>query len=515
VAEQVLARIEAPADHKVVILCGTGNNGGDGLVAAHRLAEAGAQVAVYCVRPPDESDPKVQRLRERGLLVVEAESDQRWRVLKNLLRGATVVVDAVLGTGARLPVAGAQADLLRQAGKVLAERTTDTPLRVAVDVPSGLDSDTGELDPVTLPADVTVTFAAAKHGQLRFPAAEAVGDLVIADIGIADDLPELGEVKAVLATPELVRERLPKRPRDAHKGTFGRTLIVAGSVNFTGAAYLAGAAAYRVGAGLVTLAVPSAIYPVLAVQLPEATWVLLPNEMGVLSGPAAEQVRREAEASQSLLVGPGFGQEKETAAFMSRWLGADEPAAARRGQLGFVAPSRSGPAEQPARASVPPLVVDADGLKLLAGVEGWAERLPRNSILTPHPGEMAVLTGMDKAAIQADRLGTARDWAERWSHVVVLKGAYTVVAAPDGRCTIEPFATAALARAGTGDVLAGAIAGLLAQGMEAYDAAVAGAYIHGLAGMLAAQALGNTASVMAGDVLEALAEALNDVLAEG
>jgi NAD(P)H-hydrate epimerase len=174
--------------------------------------------------------------------------------------------------------------------------------------------------------------------------------------------------------------------------------------------------------------------------------------------------------------------------------------------MGFLAPAAQAQAEPD--AAMPPLVVDADGLKLLAQVEGWAGRLPRETVLTPHPGEMAVLTGLDKNAVQADRTGVAQRYAAQWGHVVVLKGAFTVVAAPDGRTTLQPFASAALARAGTGDVLAGAIAGLLAQGLSPYDAAVAGAYLHGLAGMRAAEALGSTASVIASDVLDGLIEAM-------
>ncbi len=507
VAEHILARLDDAAAHKVVVLCGPGNNGGDGLVAARRLAEAGASVAVYCTRPPDESDVKVRRLREKGLLLADAENDQRGRVLRNLLGGVTVLVDAVLGTGARLPVSGQPQAVLRQAAGALAERGQRRPLVVAVDAPSGLDCDTGELDPVAIAADLTVTFAAAKIGQFRFPGAAATGELVVADIGIDPEADPLRTVPLELATPEAVQALLPARPRDAHKGTFGRVLVVAGSVSYTGAAYLAAAAAYRVGAGLVTVAAPSVLHAVLAAQLPEATWLMLPHELGVIAGSAVEIVRPALAQAQAALVGPGFGTEKETADFVRRWLGAGAPAGERRGQMGFTT-TRPAAEAQPAESGMPSLVLDADGLKLAAQVEDWPARLPPNSVLTPHPGEMAILTGMNKDAIQADRTGLARRYAAEWGHVVVLKGAYTVVAAPDGRATLEPFATPALARAGTGDVLAGAIAGLLAQGLDPYAAAVAGAYLHGLAGVLASQALGSTASVIAGDVLEGLIEAV-------
>ncbi len=513
VAEHILARLDSPAEHKIVILVGAGNNGGDGLVAAHRLAEAGpAVVSVYATKPLDETDPKVQRLRQKGLFMADAENDTRWRVLKNLLGGVTVLVDAVFGTGVRLPLTGKAADLLKQTGKYLADRAADRPLIVAVDCPSGLDCDTGALDPLTLAADTTVTFAAVKRGQLAFPGAEAVGDLAVADIGLhGRALPELDSIPLELATEEAVRALLPARPRNAHKGTFGRVVVAAGSVNYTGAAYLSAAAAYRVGAGLVTLAVPLPLYAILAGQLPEATWLILPHEMGVISPAAADVLRGAYAKTQALLVGPGLGLEKETAAFIRRWLGADEAAGHRRGSLGFFTPAT--PAGADAAPAMPALVVDADGLKLLAQNEGWAAKLPKFTVLTPHPGEMAVLTGLDKIVIEADRIGTAQKYAAEWGHIVVLKGAYTVVAAPDGRTTVQPFATAALARAGTGDVLAGAIAGLLAQGLAPYDAAVAAAFLHGLAGGLAAQSLGSTAAVLATDVLEGLIEALAEMSA--
>lgn len=508
VAQTVLARLDNPAEHKVVVLCGPGNNGGDGLVAAYHLADAGASVAVYCAKMPDENDPNLQRVRRKGLLVVDAENDQRWRVLKNLMGGVTVLIDAVFGTGVRLPLTGKPAELLKQVAQLLSERPDHPPLRVAVDCPSGLDCTTGALDVSTLPADLTVTLAAAKRGQFIFPGAEAVGELVVAEIGIPADLPELAEVKLTLGTGESVRASLPRRPRGAHKGTFGRALIAAGSVNFTGAAYLAALAAYRLGAGLVTLAVPIPIYPILAAQLPEATWVMLPDEVGVIAGQAATVLLKELDKTQALLIGPGLGTEKETGAFLRRVLHREEDG--HKGRMGFVGQEK-GEGQSAQAASLPPLVMDADALKLLAKLEDWPKLLPSNTVLTPHPGEMAVLTGLSKEEIQSDRVGIAQKFAAEWGHIVVLKGAFTVVVAPDGRTTIQPFATAALARAGTGDVLAGAIAGLLAQGVSAYESAVVATYLHGRAGELAAEALGGTASVLAGEVLEMLPAALAEV----
>jgi NAD(P)H-hydrate epimerase len=372
------------------------------------------------------------------------------------------------------------------------------PLIVAVDCPSGLDCDTGHIADETLVCDLTVTLAAAKPGLVTFPGANAVGSLRVADIGINADQGELADVDLEFVTHETIKSWLPARPRDAHKGTFGRVLIVAGSINFPGAVVLAGLGAYRVGAGLVTLAVPAPIQAMLVSQLPEATWVVLPHEMGVIAEGAVTVLKQELDTTQAMLLGPGFGQDQATEAFLARFL--SEGSGISRGSIGFLQSERR---EQEV-VSLPPCVVDADGLKLLKRIPNWPDLLPKPSVLTPHPGEMAVMTDLPKDEIQVDRVKTAMEWAERWGHVVVLKGAFTVVAAPDGRTFVLPFATPALARAGTGDVLAGAIVGFKAQGLAAYEAAVLGAYVHGRAGELAVETIGTTASVLAGDVADGL-----------
>ena len=514
VAQAVEARLDDAPAHRVLVLCGPGNNGGDGLVAAYYLASAGCAVSVYFPASPDEKNPNLQRVRARGLPVENLSNDVDSHTLQKWTREATVVVDAVFGTGVRLPLGGQPADLLRQVGALVAARQAPLALRVAVDCPSGLNCDTGALDPVALPADLTVTFAAAKRGQFVFPAADWLGELVVADIGVSANLSELADVPVELATRQGVHAWLPRRPRDAHKGTFGRALVAAGSVNYTGAAYLAGAAAYRVGTGLVTLAVPEPLHAILAAQLPEATWLILPDEVGVIAAGAAEIVEKELSRTQALLVGPGLGTHKSTGLFLRRLLDVDDAQAGggRRRALGFAAASPGEKEGEGDTKRLPPLVVDADGLRLLAQAENGPARLPPLSILTPHPGEMAALTGLAKEVIQADRLGAAQRFAAEWGQVVVLKGAFTVVAAPDGRATVVPFATAALARAGTGDVLAGMITGLLAQGVPPYEAAVAGAYLHGRCGELAVQAMGQAASVLAGDVLRAVPAALAEAL---
>jgi NAD(P)H-hydrate epimerase len=334
-----------------------------------------------------------------------------------------------------------------------------------------------------------------------------VGELVVGDIGLPPGFALLEEIGLEMATPERLRQWLPPRPRDAHKGTFGKVLIVAGSVNYPGAVALAGLAAYRVGAGLVTLATPQPIQPLIAGIVPEATWILLPHELGAISKDAAAVLVEPLSGTTCMLLGPGFGQEACTGDFLIRLLGAET--AHSRGNIGFVHDGNEG--RGPVR-QLPHCVVDADGLKLLAKIPDWPHHLPRESILTPHPGEMSVLTGLPKEEIQSDRIATAQSWAKTWGHIVVLKGAYTVVAEPSGRADVVPFATPALARAGTGDVLAGAIAGFRAQGVPPYEAAALGAYLHGRSGELAESRTGSAASVLARDVGEALPEALKELM---
>jgi len=332
-----------------------------------------------------------------------------------------------------------------------------------------------------------------------------VGHIVVADIGIPPEL--AADVPLEMATAEGIQAWLPARPRSAHKGTFGRALIVAGSVNYVGAATLAGSGAKRVGTGLVTLALPMPVQPAVAAGLAEATYLLLPHDMGVIASGAVPVLREKYEDYDALLLGPGLTQEKETVAFVHTLLGLER--SERRGQIGFVSSRSADPAEGP---ELPPLVVDADGLNALATADRWWEALPPGTILTPHPGEMARLMGEDMTTkeVQADREGHARRMAGRWNAVVVLKGAFTVIAEPGGRLSILPFANPALATAGSGDVLAGAIAGLRAQGMDAFEAAVAGAYLHGLAGELVREDLGDM-GVVAGDLPPRLPLALRSI----
>jgi NAD(P)H-hydrate epimerase len=264
-----------------------------------------------------------------------------------------------------------------------------------------------------------------------------------------------------------------------------------------------------VGAGLVTLAVPQAIFSVLAAQLLEPTWLLLPHDMGVINTAAFEVFQAESGDYDALLIGPGLGREEETAGFLRGMLEGSNHV--KKGAIGFVSQREEGGDAAGAPRFAGPLIVDADGLNLLAELDRWWELVPPNTILTPHPGEMARLTGLDITDVNANRFELAQEKASEWDCVVVLKGAFTAVAAPDGRVAVMPFATDALATAGTGDVLAGCIVGLLGQGVGSFEAAAAGAYTHGLAGRLAGQRM-TSRSAVAGDVLASLPAALRRIV---
>lgn len=497
-------------EKQVVGLVGPGNNGGDTLVALYHLAQWGWKAHAYLVQRRPEGDELVQRLEQAGGNITLARGDTGFVRLQALIASADVLLDGLLGTGFKPPLKTEVSQVLT-ATRLAIEALEQPPLVVAVDCPSGVDCDSGEAVAECLSADVTVTMAAVKHGLLKMPAYARVGELRIASIGVLDDFPTWQSIRDEVMDGVLTATLLPARPLDAHKGTFGTAVVVAGSVNYTGAALLAGQAAYRIGAGLVTMAVPTPLHAVLAGELPEATWVLLPHELGVIAADAVEVVAKNLERATALLIGPGLGLEDTTAEFVAGLLECGT-SKALRSQIGFV---RRDEKTEEKPLILPPLVVDADALKLLTRLKNWPRHLPTNTILTPHPGEMAILTGLSTAEIQSNRLETARRFAQEWQHVVVLKGAFTVIAAPDGRTSTIPVATPALARAGTGDVLAGLIVGLRAQGVDAYNAARTAAWIHAQAGLRAAEWRGNSAPVLASDVLEMVPHILAEIEATG
>jgi len=465
VAEET-ARILEPIRHKqFLVVVGPGNNGGDGLVTARYLHDWGAQVSIYlCARRP-EDDANLKLVQQRNITCVDAAQDSDLSRFNELLAPVDCIIDALFGTGKARPIKGTLAQVLERVNHL--KKKKPALVLLAIDLPSGLNADSGETDPVCPSADYTVTLAFPKSGLFRFPGAEKVGILSIADIGIPDEL--AGNIDLELITEEWAKEILPKRPLDANKGTFGRVLVVAGSINYIGAAYLACSGALRTGAGLVTLATASSLQPVLAAKLTETTYLPLPEaEQGVISGEAAALINQNLKSYDVLLLGCGLGQSDSVSELITALL---------------------------CQKDLPPLVLDADALNTLARIPDWWRKVTSDAILTPHPGEMARLCGLTIAEIQSDRMGIATKYAREWQKTIVLKGAFTAVATPDGGCRVSPFANPGLASGGTGDVLAGAIAGLLAQGLCLFDAAALGVYLHGNAGKVVKDVLGDAGMV--------------------
>jgi len=477
-ARSVRRRVGHLAGVRVVALIGPGNNGGDGLVAARHLARWGANAVAYlCGRRP-VPDPKLDAAALAGVEVAGADDDPNMARLEDELSRAHVVIDAVLGTGRSRPIGGAFADILRRLAAAKARR----PLMrlAAMDLPTGVDADSGAADPLCAGADFTVSLGFPKRGHFAFPGADFVGDLETADIGIPRGLDV--DVPLDLMTREWAAARLPRHPTDSHKGTRGRALAVVGSPRFLGAAYLAALAAARIGAGLVTIAIPESLIPSVAAKAVEPTFLPLPESArGVPSGEAANVVLKESRGCDALLIGCGLGQDAAVRDMVKRVLLYER--------------------------DLPPTVVDADGLNALAQTADWHERWRSDAVLTPHPGEMARLTGESRERVARERVELARESARAWNKTVVLKGAYTVSARPGGCAALSPFANPALATAGTGDVLAGAIAGLLAQGLALGDAAALGVYLHGIAGEAARARFGD-AGAIASDLLSELPQAI-------
>lgn len=473
-AEFILTAYSHISKPIILGLVGTGNNGGDALVAMTHLLQLGWRCTAYLVKPRD-NDPLSEAFTQAGGMVLELQEDQEFSKLHRYVTESDVLLDGLLGTGIKLPLRAPVPRLLAEVNSAIYS-SEDSPYVVAVDCPSGVDCDTGEAAPECIPADLTVCMAAVKQGLLTLPAFGLLGELVVGDIGLPDNLARLKNITREVLGEWIAESNIPERPLDGHKGTFGKVMVVAGSRNYPGALILAGKAAFRSGAGWVTLCVPSGLHPSLVPAFPEATWLPVAGNTWYFDSTAAADVMDALDRVTCMLIGPGFGMAVETQAFLDELLSPD----------------------------LPPVVLDADGLKLLANQKDWWKRIPPESILTPHPGEMSILTGLHVNEIQADRVSIAEKYAAVWGHVVVLKGAFTVVAEPSGGSAILPVATPALGRAGTGDVLGGMISGLRAQGMTSFDAASAGVWLHAQAGLRAQEVRGSSAGVLAGDLIEIL-----------
>ncbi len=481
VAEEVKRVLENIEQHPILFLIGPGNNGGDGLVAARLLDNWGGKVSVYILGQRPQDDPKLKLVRERGITCVDLAEDEGLKRLDELLASADAIVDAIFGTGITRRFSTIIATVLEKVSESKKERRAQRIF--ALDLPSGLNADTGEIDPDALYADYTITLGFPKPGLFKLPGATKVGRISVVDIGMPAHLVE--EAVTELIIGDWVKSVLPERPPRANKGTFGRVLVVAGSINYIGAAYLACSGAMRVGAGLVTLA--SGLQPILASKITEVTYLPLPEiRPGIISPDAVKLIFQQLEGYNVLLMGCGLGQSESAVKLVKTILieGHKQP--------------------------LPPLVLDADALNTLANTSDWWTRLTADAILTPHPGEMARLAGMTVEEVQTDREGIARKMAEKWHKTIVLKGAHTVVASPQGKVKISLAANAGLASAGTGDVLTGAIAGLVAQGLPLFDAAACGVYLHTEAGEMVKARLGD-AGMIATDLLPELPQVIKQI----
>ena len=482
---QVVAAMEAVhgdlQEHQVAVLCGRGNNGGDGFVVARTLLQRGVGVSVFLIgRIADvrgDARLNLEILGRLGLTTVEVGDSQAWELHFSEVSTCTLIVDAIFGTGLNAPLSG----LLET---VVADVNGSGIPVVAIDLPSGLSADSHELIGDSIVAGTTVTLAAPKLALVLPPAETRAGDIVIADIGIPAGVIEAVEGPRVeLLTRGSIRELLTPRNADTHKGDYGHVLIVAGSLGKTGAAYLAAIGALRAGAGLVTVATPSGCLPVVASMGPEYMTEPIDENPDGLDPDAVDDIL--ASAGDVLAIGPGLGQRAGTRAFIHALVD---------------------------RATLP-LVIDADALNAFAGQpDRLAGRDGRDVIITPHPGEMARLVGMSIEEVQANRLEVARTFASTHRVYTVLKGHRTLIATPDGTVFINPTGNPGMATGGTGDVLCGMVAACLAQLLDAEAACKMAVYLHGMAGDLA-DADGGEASMTSGDLAAHIGDAFLELSA--
>jgi ADP-dependent NAD(P)H-hydrate dehydratase / NAD(P)H-hydrate epimerase len=468
-------------DRQVGVLCGRGNNGGDGFVIARTLVQRGVDVAVFLIGSVADvrGDARVnlEILGRLGLTVVEVADSQAWELHVSEVSDCTLIIDAIFGTGLNAPVSGFIESVITDVN------ASGIPV-VSIDLPSGLSADSPDPLGPSIEAGLTVTIAAPKLPLVLPPGELRSGDIVIADIGIPVEILESVDGPRVdLLTRGAMRELITPRTSDSHKGDYGRVLVVAGSRGKTGAAHLAAIGALRSGAGLVTIATPAACQPVLAAMAPEyMTEALLESDEGL----DADEIDRVFEMARDVIaIGPGLGQAPATRDFIRQLVD---------------------------RATTP-LVVDADALNAFAGAaDRLSGREGRDIIITPHPGEMARLVGLSTHDVQARRLEIARNFAVTNHLYVVLKGHRTLIATPDGKVFINPTGNPGMATGGTGDVLTGMIAAWLAQLLDPEAACKLAVYLHGLAGDLAEADEGEVAMTSA-DVAGHLGDAMHELTA--
>ena len=479
VAEAVHEALTALEGERVVIFCGGGNNGGDGLGAARWLQSYGVSVRAFVVGAAldavqGDAAMELAMFTKAGGRVEALSTEDDWVLAELAASKADVLVDALLGTGFHGELEGdilRACELLNKSEKYI----------LAVDVPTGVNADNGAVCENAVRADHTVTMALVKTGLLLYPGREYCGDIELADISMPVKLVEEYQSDKYRLTDEIVRELLPLRKANAHKGDAGRVVICAGSPGYTGAAALASDAAVKAGAGLVSLYTPLSSRDVLAIKLTEVmVHGLLERMPGILGGGAASDVASSAEAADVLAIGPGLGTSESTQEAVRTIL----------------------------QKITTPVVIDADALTALAGHTEILAAMQAQKVLTPHPGEMARLTGLEIAEIEADRINIAKKYAEQWQAIVVLKGAPTVIGCPNGTVYVNSTGNSSLATGGSGDVLTGIIAGLAAQEISLQEAAICGVYLHGLA----AELTGIDIGLAAGELAALLPQAREQVL---
>ncbi len=470
---------ELSETRRVAVLAGPGNNGGDGFVIARHLLNSGFDVNTYLAvsRKKIKGDALINLkiLEEMSQPLIDITTADQLQGLEERLREDGFVIDALLGTGVSRDIEGHLADLIDVVNHV------GVPI-LAIDIPSGLDADSGRPWGKAVCATATATFGHLKRGLLLHPGAELAGDVRVVSIGVPGFVSEKAGVDGRLVSESQVRPLVPNRPVDAHKGTFGHLLVVAGAFGKTGAAAMVGQAAMRVGTGLVTLATTSQAQQTLEAKCLE---VMVDHIVERVDAPLTEKVTKRLgqflEGKQAVAVGPGLSTAAGISALVIRMLQTLEV----------------------------PAVIDADGINILAKDPSGAGRISAPMVFTPHPGEMARLMNKTVANVQADRIGIARE-AAKWHHVVVvLKGAHTVIASPDGSAFINTTGNPGMASGGMGDVLTGIIGGLLAQRLEPLEAALLGVYLHGLAGDRAAKEVG-LPGLIASDVIAELPRLLKE-----
>lgn len=484
VCEQVIEIIDSTKNeiNSVLVICGKGNNGGDGFVAARHLIENNIQTTVISIAMKDNLSASA--LINHNILEHFAEIIYFEEIgldkLRNMVSESGIIIDAILGTGLNSPVKGNIKDIINSVNEYAED------FIVAVDIPSGINSDTGEIMDVAIVADYTITFHAIKSGLVNYPGAKYSGETIVSPIGIPEFLTEGADFNSRLITENYIHNTLPIRQESSHKGTFGKVFNVAGSAGMTGAAYLCALSSLKAGAGYSILAAPQSIVPIISSMTPEIVYVSLDEtDEKAVSERALDKALEKSRDADIYLIGPGLGTDKSTIEFVSQFI----QQLTDRGKS---------------------IIADADALNCLALRENNFY-LQSNSLITPHPKELSRLMNIPVEEILKDRIKYARIAAEKFNTIVVLKGAHTVIAEPNGNIYINPTGNSGLATAGSGDVLSGMIAGFAAQGLNLKDAAIVGVYLHGLTGDIAAKEL-TEYSLTAAELLNYIPSAIKQVL---